>query len=146
MRYQGKVNAVNSVFWLPLCFDYCRYLVRVLGFSPFRISGWTVTGKSKDMTILESDIAKGWLAKLCTTIVGMFGWILRIFGEESGRYEFSGKDQYSAPSVSVTVWVRHLSPLILFSMELLWIPNYRKNLHIADGSRDTRYPWRLRKC
>ena len=87
------------------------------------ISGWTVTGKPKDMTILESDIAKGWLAKLCTTIVGMFGWILRIFGEESGRYEFFGKDQYSAPSVSVTVWVRHFSTLILFSMELLWIPN-----------------------
>ena len=60
MRYQGKVNAVTSVFWLPLCFDYCRYLVRVLGFSlPFGISGWTVTGKPKDMTILESDIAKG---------------------------------------------------------------------------------------
>ena len=60
IRYQGKVNAVTSVFWLPLCFDYCRYLVRVLGFSlPFGISGWTVTGKPKDMTILESDIAKG---------------------------------------------------------------------------------------
>ena len=36
MRYQGKVNAITSIFWLPLCFDYCRYLVRVLGFSlPF---------------------------------------------------------------------------------------------------------------
>ena len=55
------------------------------------------------MTILESDIAQGLTSKVVHNYLRHVQVKFENFWEESGRYEFSGKDQYSAPSVSVTV-------------------------------------------
>jgi hypothetical protein len=63
--------------------------------------------------------------------------------EQTRSYKFSCNQLYSVHGLSMSPWVLNLPHLWHSALEVLWIPKFMKNLHIAGGSRDPQHPERF---